>query len=167
MGKCPPGRWSRQGQRAPWVSSVPFIQSSSDGSYFLVSAALLWYYPVFPVASDQEDFQVVLSSGHLWYHTAVVMTFWKGLSGHVMPFLLKTLQRLPLVLKIDTRFFLPALLSYNWLITLWKFKVYNVMICYLHMLQNASHTVTLVNTSNNSHNYFIHQGDENISDLLS
>ena len=35
--------------------------------------------------------------------------------------------------------FFPALLRYNWHLKLYKFKVYNVMICYIYMYQTYIH----------------------------
>ena len=47
-----------------------------------------------------------------------------------------------------------ALLRYNWHIPLYKFKVYNLMIWYMHILQMIA-TIRLVSTSTISHDYLL------------
>ena len=50
-------------------------------------------------------------------------------------------------------FFTPALLRYNWHITLCKFKLSNVLIWHTYILQNA-YNLALYNISFTSHVYY-------------
>lgn len=124
----------------------PGFWKLSDNAGLLKTVETLWWHVASPnpVLLGSSNFAFVPMGDNmsipasLWWPLLVLSWFWMY-SRFSFP---EIHCCITLSLPNQILFFLsppPALLRYNWHTTLCKFKVYNVMVWYTHILQNVYH----------------------------